>query len=1068
MKKRIISLCISIAMLFSMLPRIALLANATTSGSCGSDVSWTIHNGELYISGSGAMTDFGISSDNHAPWYQSKNTIRSLVIETGVTTIGKFAFEDCANLTSVTIPNTVTSIGYGAFDDCTNLQNITIPNSVTYIGPSCFFGCKNLNSMVIPSGVTLIGAHAFGSCLTLSKVHLPEGLLTIGNEAFSCCFELTEINIPDSVTHIGESAFSFCHALTSITIPESVIEIGEYAFSKCEKLNITIDSNNPRYCCDEYSVLYTKDMSTLITASASLSGDYVIPDGVTTVMSLSFADLENLSSITFPDSITTIGELMVSGCVNLNGFWVDEANSHYSNDEFGVLFNKDMSLLISAPASLKGRYTIPSSVLGIYPSAFVGCSQLTKVVIPNSVVELGSTAFANCYSLSDIVFSENLLYIPQHAFANCINLDSIVISENIQEIGYGAFMGCTNLSSVVFLGNITEIDDYFWNCNNLSELCFYGDAPEFEDNCFSGLSLTVYYSKNNQTWTHNVMQNYGGNVKWVAIDLPNYNGFWLNKDGWSFANSSFSFREESENPFSTYYIPEERYDEVFGSAYLDANKFTKKWGGNCAGMSTTAILFFLDYLDWQTIADSYSDGFSAPNDFYQTINYHYASQSGYAAIGNATEVTRLIEAYQLYINEIDRSEYRALLDGAYHAEEFAKDGIFGYYTQEHLPNGTYISSMLEEFSRAYEENTPLYISLKGDDFSHAIVSRTDKKPEDMSDGWWRVYVYDPNKPYLNDSIAERFWEEYPNAGLKDACNDLEEDVYIELNPSQNLWRYCTSVNSDRSGKYLGCNLNNEVLYIKCGGTDDDGNKLTVKIPEYFYTIDLNDIQISDYVHPTTTVWMPESRDDGYIISVDGVSNCVVYSSSGDLIAVVENGEAVVLNGSGYYAGYMGEAEESSPTGGKLYLPNDAYTVQYISGEIAFLGCNNVINISGDIAMNLTVDVAENSVQILATDDGTVSIKCAHVISADECSYVETEGSLVVGESCSVAYSDNGKVKASTDSKDGEFQLYQKDIDQEEPVSTKLIKATSLWWLWITGGIFVALSAVIIWVKRKND
>lgn len=660
----------------------------------------------------------------------------------------------------------------------------------------------------------------------------------------------------------------------------------------------------------------------------------------------------------------------------------------------------------------------------------------------------------------------------------CGGLSYIVLPNGLEEIGAGSFADCTNIESIIIPSSVVYINYLaFYGCMNLKEIIFQGNAPTFSKDanskgqCLSYINATVYYPAGNSTWTEEIREDHsGGALTWVAIDMPNYYGFWLNKDGWCFANAAESFGEDSQNLFYKYFIPRERYDEVFGTAYWESNRFSKEWKGNCAGMSVTAILFFLDYLDWKAIDNSTPKNFYTPNSFYHDIYYHYASQSGYATSGNDTELTRLIEAYQLYINEIKKHMSLGHLVNTYWTERPTESKTLSgsKYIINHVPRGTYISSMLEVFRQAYEENTPLYISLQGDDFAHAIVSRTDKKPEDMGNGWWRVYVYDPNKPYINDTVAGKIWEKHPNAELKYACNDLKEDVYIELNPFENLWRYRTSVNSSSSSKYVGCGVDNQVQSLKVQYRNDEERIVRVEMPEFFCIIDLNDIQISDYTHPTTTAWMPANPDDGSAISADGSSNFAVYSASGELVAVVENGEGIVLNGSGYYVGYIGGTEASSPAGGKLYLPNDVYTVKYTSGQIAFLGCNNAISITGDAPMEFTVDVVKNSVQILAASDGTVSIRCANVISPDECSYVETEGILLAGETLSIAYPDNNKVQAATDSKDGQFQLYQKNADQEESVATSIIKSGSLDWRWIVVGVAAAGVVLFILIRKKKS
>lgn len=94
------------------------------SGTCGDNLTWDFANGVLTISGTGAMTNYSSSSSSRAPWYDYRSSIKSVVIEEGVTSIGNYAFNACSGLTSVTIPNSVTSIGSSAFYGCTNLKTV--------------------------------------------------------------------------------------------------------------------------------------------------------------------------------------------------------------------------------------------------------------------------------------------------------------------------------------------------------------------------------------------------------------------------------------------------------------------------------------------------------------------------------------------------------------------------------------------------------------------------------------------------------------------------------------------------------------------------------------------------------------------------------------------------------------------------------------------------------------------------------------------------------------------------------------------------------------------------------
>ena len=266
--KRLISILLSICIMLTLM---TFPAMAATSGTCGDNLTWTLDdNGTLTILGTGAMNNYAYSS--FAPWYNNRSSIKKVVIEQGVTTIGNYAFEGCASLTSVIIPDSVTTIGNYAFEGCASLTSITIPDSVTTIGNAAFINCSSLTSITIPDSVTTIGYNAFSWCWKLTSITvdaenqnyssqdgvlfnkdkttigcypagktvttytIPDSVTTIGGCAFDYCTSLTSVTIPDSVTTIGDYAFHSCSSLTSVTIPDSVTTIGNAAFSSCDSL----------------------------------------------------------------------------------------------------------------------------------------------------------------------------------------------------------------------------------------------------------------------------------------------------------------------------------------------------------------------------------------------------------------------------------------------------------------------------------------------------------------------------------------------------------------------------------------------------------------------------------------------------------------------------------------------------------------------------------------------------------------------------------------------------------------------------------------------------------------
>lgn len=188
---------------------------AATSGKCGKNVTWKLDSkGTLTISGKGAMKN-GLSHES-AAWYSARRSIKSVIIKNGVTSIGNFAFQDCAKLTKVTIANSVTKIGDFAFDGCSNMKSIKIPSKVTDIGAYAFCSCGKLEYMDIPVGVKGIGMAAFSNCSRLKDIKLPKNAKYIGRGAFTECTSLKKIVIPSKVEEIVLDAFWGCSNLTKI------------------------------------------------------------------------------------------------------------------------------------------------------------------------------------------------------------------------------------------------------------------------------------------------------------------------------------------------------------------------------------------------------------------------------------------------------------------------------------------------------------------------------------------------------------------------------------------------------------------------------------------------------------------------------------------------------------------------------------------------------------------------------------------------------------------------------------------------------------------------------------
>ena len=197
------------------------------------------------------------------------------------------------------------------------LVTLSIPASspngeiVTGIGKSAFWQCTNITSVEMSDSVTYIGNFAFTFCDQLKTIRFSNQLLVIGREAFFGCEQLENIELPQKLTKIGDSAFSFCHMLESVTIQEHVTSIGKGIFSFSENLcNITVDKNNSTFYSLNNCIIDKESKSVIAGCKNS-----VIPQDDNVICISSKAFCFDFSSFTIPNNIKRIEQAAID-----NGF----------------------------------------------------------------------------------------------------------------------------------------------------------------------------------------------------------------------------------------------------------------------------------------------------------------------------------------------------------------------------------------------------------------------------------------------------------------------------------------------------------------------------------------------------------------------------------------------------------------------------------------------------------------------------------------------------------------------------------------------------------------------------
>ena len=540
MRKKILSILLAACLIFSLLP-VSAMADTIASGTCGDDLTWTLENRVLTISGTGKMENYyPKNNDTTAPWGEYCSSIKSVVIGDGVTNIGDGAFYNCARLTSVTIPNSVTEIGSYAFYNCSVLASIAIPDSVTAINSNAFENCISLTSVVIPDGVTEIGWQAFDDCSSLKSVTIPSSVKKIETFAFANCSKIKDVYyngdieswlgiefvsggsnpcisgsnlyfngelvkdvvIPDGITSIGNSAFRYCGSLTSVTIPDSVRSIGGGAFCGCSSLKgVTIPDS------------VTKIGESAFFGCKSLTS-MTIPGSVTSIGSSAFWDCSGLTSVSIGSGVISIGSYAFNGCSSLKSVTIPD----------GVVIIE--SYTFSNCGSLTS-VTIPNSVKLIEYGAFSSCEKLkdvyyngdveswlgidvtaydsnpctnggnlyyngvlaADVVIPDGVTGIEPNAFVGCGSLTSVTIPDSVTSIGADAFYNCANLKSAKIGSGVKSIGDYAFSHCKSLTSVAIPDSVTSIGKgAFFRCSSLASVVIPGSITSIGDRVFESCS----------------------------------------------------------------------------------------------------------------------------------------------------------------------------------------------------------------------------------------------------------------------------------------------------------------------------------------------------------------------------------------------------------------------------------------------------------------------------------------------------------------------------------------------------------------------------------------------------
>ena len=439
--------------------------------------------------------------------FKDCTNLMSINLPSSITSIGASAFENCSKLGNVTLPAGLKESGRydghlgasafknctaltkadlsncglwiipaNAFEGCASLTSVTLPETVTDLKASCFAG-SGLTSIVIPEKVTVIEDYVFENCADLASVtfNTPAAYdsaysSTTGDYLFRNCTSLTTVKFADNTTftEIGKGWFSGCEKLETITLPTSVTKLADEAFLGCKKLPATLNvekvtSFGPRtfegcdaifnsennwktgvYYLGQLLLKYDDDKIKENNGKVEIKeGTVGLPDGF-------FKDSLQMTEITIPASVTTLGVGLFEGCTSLQ-------TVNFAETCKIAAFPENLFLNCEALISL----TIPASVTSIGKHAFMG-SFITTLNIPETVGTLADEAIKGAKKLTTVdiksTAASGLKAIAANAFEDCENLTTVTLSETVTTIGANAFKNCASLATFAF-DKITKINE---------------------------------------------------------------------------------------------------------------------------------------------------------------------------------------------------------------------------------------------------------------------------------------------------------------------------------------------------------------------------------------------------------------------------------------------------------------------------------------------------------------------------------------------------------------------------------------------------------------------------------
>ncbi|MBQ2738601.1 MAG: leucine-rich repeat protein [Oscillibacter sp.] len=426
--------------LLTLLMAVCLCAFASAAeGTCGDGVSWAIDSsGRLTVSGSGEITS--------SPWWEHRDQVTSIVVEEGITALCSDAFAGLASAAEVKLPSRLNTIPYGAFSSCRALKEIMVPDGVTEIDTDAFYGCTALRTVYFPASLTSVRIKAFEKCNNLTTIHYGG----TAEQWSGVSVGLLNGSLPNATVIPGWEGTSSGTAVPDTLSGECGVNGGNVRWTLDTAAGVlTLSGTGEMEQFGYYGAPWYNYREMVKTA--------VVGEGVAYLGACSFQDCQELTGVTLPGSLTTIGNYAFENCTALTEIDLPEGLATILDEAFS--------------GSGLRSVTVPESVTWL-EGAFENCAELVSAKLPSGMKELYSNTFKNCVSLVQAPLPQRMTDIDSGAFFGCVSLKALTIPETVERIGENAFAE-SGLTAVTIPAGAKSVEwRAFQNCPSLARVDF--------------------------------------------------------------------------------------------------------------------------------------------------------------------------------------------------------------------------------------------------------------------------------------------------------------------------------------------------------------------------------------------------------------------------------------------------------------------------------------------------------------------------------------------------------------------------------------------------------------------